>query len=161
MVSTKLTDYLKTFSGADLQIGSALFTADGGYAVQMVNKTGAGSIKGTIGCFDTITNSFVLAPVNSAGPVCVVYEAGVADASLCWVVKSGKAKVYLTNSAGATAAGYVRIGVTADTGEAAGYGVWELVPTAPSSTDKHFQEIGNNIEITAAAGLCLCSLHFN
>jgi len=53
------------------------------------------------------------------------------------------------------------VGVTADTGEEAGKGVWDALPSSPFATDKHFQEVGHNLEITAAPGLCLCAIHFN
>lgn len=139
------------------------FTADGGLAVQMVNKTGAPSVKGTVVSVYTATavdNAFQLAPVDALDPIGVVYEAGVADGAAAWVTVSGKAKVLF--KAATTRGQVARTGISADTGEAAGYAMPMAVPSNPNvAVDDHFREMGHILESKDADVLCLVMLHFN
>ncbi len=138
-----------------------MFTAEGGLAVKLTNKTGAPSVKGTIvDASATVNNAFALCVKDVPDVFGAVYEAGVADGSECWVVISGIADVLFTGNTtrGQLARGYL----TADgAGYIAGYALAENVPTSPFASDKHFYEIGHVLESRTGAGLAKCVLHFN
>lgn len=135
-------------------------TPEGGYAIRMINRTGAESVKGYIvhpsPSYDT---ACTLAIVNVPDVIGVVYEDGVADGSEMWVVVDGYADVYFIGNAtrGHIARGFI----TGDAGYVAGQALSEAVPTAPFATDKHFYEIGHVVQSRTGAGLARCVLHFN
>jgi hypothetical protein len=136
------------------------FTHEGGLAVQYYNKTGAASIKGyMVSSHDTIDDSVRVTPINDFDIIGVFLDTGVPDGQLAWVVVAGRAYVYFF--ATTTLGGYVRNGVTADTGEVAGQAIAEALPTSPFATDKHFMEIGHCLEVRTGAGLALVNIHFN
>jgi len=152
---------LKHFHDARTEVGRKVaFTAEGGLAIKLTNRTGGASVKGyCVSASPTYNNAVRLTPVNNPDCIGVFYETGVADGSEAWVVVIGIADVYFF---GSTTRGYFcRIGVTADTGEADGQAIAEAVPSSPLATDKHFQEIGHCIESRTGAGLAKCVLHFN
>lgn len=135
-------------------------TPEGGLAVLMTNKTGAASVKGYIVSPDTtVDNAVRLTPVGQPDCIGVCYEDGVADGAEMWVVVSGIADVYFSQSA--TRGHYARTGFTDDTGEVAGQAVSEAVPSSPLATDKHFAEIGHVLASRSGAGITKCVLHFN
>lgn len=144
----------------DATFNGFMFTADGGIARKMVNKTGAASVKGTVvETGATVANSFALVGVGDPDPVGVVYEDGVADGSECYVVFTGAAKVFYV---GATSLhDFARVCVAGDTDDEAGKAISEAAPVSPFATDKHFQEIGHVIEAIGSAGLALTMIHFN
>lgn len=145
----------------DIVVSGIMHTADGGMAIQLVNKTGGASIKGTVGHpyhATAVDLAFDLIPDDEPDNIGIVYETGVADGDLCWIVVKGLAKIYFE---GAVARGqFVRSQVAAD-GGTVGYAVSEATPTAPFTTDKHFQELGHILETTGGAGLSTCLLHAN
>jgi hypothetical protein len=135
------------------------FTADGGMAVQLINKTGAPSVKGSVVASGTVNASFILQG-NEFNAIGAVYEAGVADGSPCWVTFAGIAYVLLVNGTGSTAGYWVKSHAT--DGRADGS---LALPTGGSfaGVDDHFKEIGHSLE-TKIAGtdvLCKIMLHFN
>jgi hypothetical protein len=135
-------------------------TEAGGMAILLTNKTGAASIKGyLVDASPTVDNAVQLVPVNAPDCIGVFLESGIADGAEAWVVVSGIADVYFFGST--TRGHYARVGVTADTGEAAGQAISEELPTSPFATDKHFAEIGHVLESRTGAGLAKCCLHFN
>ncbi|MCE5199914.1 MAG: hypothetical protein ABFD54_15105 [Armatimonadota bacterium] len=71
-------------------------TAEGGYAVRLINKTGAASIKGmAVKIASTMDGAFA---VHNVAYDCVagfVYESGIADGSATWVVVAGIAKALI------------------------------------------------------------------
>ena len=140
--------------------GNAIFTIEGGLAVQLTNKTGSNSVKGYCITSDSSNNeSVILVPVDVPSCMGVFYEDGVPDGSLVWCVISGIADVYFW---GSTTRGHLtRTGLTADSGEVSGRAVSESHPTAPFSTDKHFWEVGHVLETRTGAGLAKTLLHFN
>jgi hypothetical protein len=136
------------------------FTPLGGIAVKLINKTGSASVKGYIlDAHGSIDGAVKLVPVDEPDCIGCFLDSGVADGELAWVVVAGIAEVYFS---GSTVNGhYARVGVSADTGEAAGQAVSEAVPTSPFATDKHFAEIGHVIQARTGAGLAKVVLHFN
>ena len=157
LISTEWFNYLFLLSGPN---SKGTPTPDGGYAVKLINKTGAASVKGyLVDASPTTDRAVRLVPVNDPDCIGAFLESGVPDGSEAWIVVSGLAYVYFFGST--TRGHYARIGVTADTGEAAGQAISEAIPTSPFATDKHFQEIGHVLESRTGAGLALCCLHFN
>lgn len=139
------------------------FTAEGGLAVKLVNKTGSATVKGTIVHVYSATavdDAFELSPVDSLDCFGVVYEAGVADGSAAWVVVSGIGEVLF--KAATTRGQVARTPISGDTGEAAGYAMPMTVPANPNVlVEDHFREIGHILESKNADTLCKVILHFN
>jgi hypothetical protein len=131
------------------------FTPEGGLAVQLVNDTGAASVKGSLVEASTAVDGAVKLsdPYECMG---VIYEDGVANGQLVWVVVAGVAEVLLENSTAATR-GYWA-GVSTTPGRA------DITNAAPPGlVDAHFTEIGHCIQ-SAASGtdvLAKVVLHFN
>jgi hypothetical protein len=144
--------------GKEIVGGKMKFTADGGLAYLMTNKSGAASIKGYVVAASTATtNSVMLNPVDGYNPIGIFLDDGVPDGQLAWVVVSGLAQVFYFTT---TTFGYfARIGIAADTGEAAGKARGDLATPADATT--HFGEIGHILETRGTAGLALTNLHFN
>jgi hypothetical protein len=136
------------------------FTNEGGFAIRLLNKTGAASVKGNlVDISDTTEGGVRLTPVDIPDTIGVFYESGVPDGSLAWIVVSGRAEVYFSGSA--TRRHLARSMITGDAGAAAGLAIAEALPTSPFATDKHFCEIGHVERSGTGAGLAFCILHFN
>jgi len=138
-------------------------TKDGGYAVLMLNKTGAASVRGEVVTpyNDTAIDNAVEKIVKDVpNPIGVFEESGIPDGQYAWIVVSGRAYVYFV---GNTTRGHLARGfLTADGASyVAGQALSETVPTSPFATDKHFYEIGHVMESRTGAGLALTDLHFN
>lgn len=130
----------------------AKFTAEGGFAVKLVNKTGAESVKGTIVSLSTGTdNAFALSAVDSSGCVGVVYESGKADAAECWVVVKGIAETLFTNNV--THGQYARVPIAGDTDEVAGKAVGAAIPANTFNTDAYLARFGFVLESKNAGSL--------
>ncbi len=138
-----------------------MITPIGGIAIQLTNKTGGASVKGTIVIADTTTdNAFDITEADDDHPIGVVYEAGVADAAECWVVIYGIAEVLLKDTTASTHGYWVKTSDTAGRADATiaappGGGISEL--------DEHMQEIGHCLE-TQTGGtdvLAKIVMHFN
>lgn len=139
---------------------SGMTTDLGGYAIKLINKTGANSVKGTLVSADTgVDDACRLTPLDGLDTIGIMWSDGVADGSAVWVVVSGIAQV--KTGAAATRGQFVRQSVTTDTGAAAGIAITEAAPTTPFATDNHFREVGHCIQTTGAAGLARCVIHFN
>ena len=139
--------------------GNGRLTKEGGFAVRVINKTGAPSVKGHIlEAEGTTDNGVEKAGINDPDPFGIMYDNGVPDGGGCWMVVSGIAEVLYGTVV--TRATFSRVPVTAD-GIAAGLAVNEALPAPPFSTDKHFMEIGHPIESIGAPGLAKTVLHFN
>ena len=136
------------------------FTPEGGLAVKMINKTGSASVKGNIvEVGKAVDESVILAGIDDPDPFGIMYDTGIVDGELVWVVVSGIAQVLYSTAV--TRGTFARVPVTADGSATAGQAIAEALPTAPFSTDKHFQEIGHPIETIGAPGLALTILHNN
>ena len=127
-------------------------TPEGGFAVSLINKTGAPSVKGSIVSLSTGTdNAFALSAVDASGVVGVVYEAGKADAAACLVVVKGIAETLFTNNV--THGMYARAPVAADTDEVAGSAVGAAIPANTFNTDVYLARFGFVLESKNAASL--------
>lgn len=140
-------------------LNKVVITPEGGMAVELINKTGADSIKGYIvEPSSTVDNAVKYTDNGDVDPIGVVYSDGVADGGKILVVFSGLAEVYYGTAV--TRATFSRVPVAAD-GVSAGQAVNEALPSPPFATDKHFQEIGHPIESRGTPGLAKTILHFN
>lgn len=141
---------------------SMKFTPEGGLAVLLVNKTGSASKKGNIVEASTTTRRGVaLVPANEPDPIGVIYDDGVADGDLIWVVIIGMAEVLLEDGTSTTYDNWIRVSPTV-----AGRGDGSLAGP-PGGTineiDNHFKEIGHVFEDVNSGTnkLALCLVHFN
>ena len=135
------------------------FTAEGGMAVKLTNKTGGNSIKGyLVHLSGAVNNAVIVATVDDPDIVGVFYEDGIADGAEAWIVVSGIADIYFNGNS--TRGHFMRNQITADSGTA-GMAISEALPSPPLATDKHFHEIGHVLETRTGAGLAKGILHFN
>ena len=137
--------------------GPCALTADGGFAVEMVNKTGAASVKGSVvEPSNSTKNGFVLAGASSYDPVGIVYESGVADGDNCLVVIGGLAYVLLEDTTSSTMENWVGTS-TAQAGRADA-----TTAAPPGAVLAHFREVGHCLEtvVGGADKLALCMIHF-
>lgn len=147
-----------------LGLGSGLgtkmmVTPEGGLAIRLTNKTGGVTTKGYLVTASTGTDkAFAYCAVDQPDIIGAVYEAGVADASECWVVVAGIADVYFM---GSTTRGHFARNIVAADGGASGQAVSEVKPGTPFATDKHFAEVGHVLETRVGAGLAKVAMHFN
>lgn len=144
-----------------MQLDKVLLTPLGGIAVQLINKSGAPSVKGyVVTPSDSVDSAVRLVVKDVPNPIGVFYESGIADGSLVWVVLHGIAEVYFV---GSTTLGHVCRGfLTADGGSyVIGQALSEAVPGTPFAADKHFYEIGHVLQARSGAGLAKVALHFN
>jgi len=100
-------DSVSPISGANFMI-----TPEGGFAVRLVNKTGASSIRGTMVVASTTYDmSFELG--SNYSPLGFVWESGVADAQFTWVVVAGIAPMFVLAGQTAVLGQYVELSGTA------------------------------------------------
>jgi len=138
-----------------------VITPIGGICIRLLNKTGADSVLGTVVQADTVNdNAFKVCDADGAMPIAVVYQVGVADGSLCWIVVYGIAQVLLKNATASTKGFWVYVSDVAGRANATlaappGGGIPEL--------DIHMGEIGHCIESKGADTDVLAKvvLHFN
>lgn len=140
------------------QNDAAKLTLDGGYAVRYINKTGGASVKGTLVSSSQSVANAVIAQTNTYDSIGVIYEDGIADGSLVWVVVSGRAQVLYKNDTNATV-GNILVADAVD-GRAS-----DLANPGGGlpGTDTHFTECGHVLE-TKTGGtnvLVYVNLHFN
>ncbi len=151
-----------TAVAADLKMK---FTALGGLAIKLTNKTGANTVAGQLISFDTTTDDAV-ALTTADDDECsgVFLDSGVANNAEAWVVIAGVADVAMQDNTAATHGNWVRTSIieagyaNATNAGPPGGGIPEL--------DRHMKEIGNCIESVSATGggthiLARCVLHFN
>ena len=141
-----------TFSAG---VGNSYFkiTPEGGFAVRLTNKSGAETVKGQIVGIKTGTdNAFDLTAVGANHCLGVVYESGIEDDAVCWVVVSGIAQVLMKNAA--VRGQLCRIPLNADDSKAAGYAM-----AAAQSDTASVYKIGDVLETADAEVLCKVLLH--
>lgn len=134
----------------------------GGVAIKMINKTGTGSIKGTIvHQSSTFENSFNIESANGLDPIGIVYEDGVADGQECFIVAAGVAEVLLQDSTTATKGYWVKVSDT-QAGRADATNISPPGGTIAAIED-HFSEIGHCREdkIAGVDVLAKIAVHFN
>jgi hypothetical protein len=133
------------------------FTPEGGLAIRMLNKTGVASVKGTPVVASTTTDNAFSAQTNTYDTFGMVYEDGIVDGQLCWVVVAGIAEVLYKNATASTR-GHVLIADAVD-GRCSDI----VVPTGDPIIPSHFAECGHVLE-TKVGGvnvLVKCVIHFN
>lgn len=134
-----------------------MVTPEGGLAIRLTNKSGSASVKGNLAvAHASVDNAFDVSLGADSDMIGVVYEAGVADGSECWVVISGVAEVLLENSTASNAGNWVQSSGVAGRADA-------TASTPPGLVAGHFREIGHCLE-TKTGGtdvLAKCVLHFN
>jgi hypothetical protein len=142
------------------------FTIEGGYAIQLINDTGAASVKGTIveACNESgagADNVFTIEDADDNHPIGAVYENGIPDGGLCWVVVGGIAEVLLEDSTAATRGYWVRV----STNQAGRVDITNQAPPGGTiqALETHFQEMGHCLESKGAGTDVLCKIvmHFN
>ena len=132
----------------------------GGLAINLINKTGVNTVKGSIvSASSSSDNSFKL-QASEYDAIGVVLEDGIADGQEAWVVISGVAEVLLENSTLSTRGNWVTCATTDGRANA--------TATAPSggtimALENHFKEIGHCLESKVAGTnvLAKCVIHFN
>lgn len=135
------------------------FTPEGGSAIRVINDTGAPSIKGYIvQASASVDNAVEYTSDDDIDAIGIIYEGGILDGELMWVVTDGKVDVYYGTAV--TRATFSRVPVVADS-LSPGQAVNEALPVPPFATDKHFQEIGHPLESRGTPGLALSNVHFN
>lgn len=147
-------------SGSDVIVGNYMFTADGGIAKQLTNRTGLASIKGTLAeshesgdnGFETLSDEY-----DCIG---IVYENGIADGEECWVIVTGIAEVLIEDGTASTHGNWVEASTVDGRANAtlslpSGGTIQEL--------QNHFKEIGHCLESKTAGTDVLAKiiLHFN
>ena len=138
-----------------------IVTPLGGICIRLLNKTGVASVLGTVVQADTVNdNAFKVCEANGVQPIAVVYQVGVADGSLCWIVVIGVAQVLLKDTTLSTKGNWVKVSDVAGRADATllvppGGGIPEL--------DIHMGEIGHCIESKGADTDVLAKIvvHFN
>ena len=163
-VNPSVTDamVLPNYSGVDKTVRKDTdvrikFNLDGGLMIKLINKTGVASVKGSVVSSNTaVDNSFIL-QANEFDSIGVVYENGIADGELCWIVIQGIAEVLFKDTV-AVVRGYVAL--AADTN---GRATNIDVPSSNPVVAEHFKEIGHVLESKNAGTNVLAKvvLHFN
>jgi len=156
----KRIETLELLVAANIKNSPVRITPEGGVSIQLLNKTGAASVKGYLVTPSTVTaEAVVLLLQNIPNPIGVFYESGIPDGSPAWIVIEGIAEAYFI---GNTTLGHIARGfVAADGGFVAGQALSEATPGSPFSVDKHFLEIGHVIQARVGAGLAKIVMHFN
>ena len=133
-----------------------IITPLGGIAIQIINKTGVASVKGTVVSYSAADdNSFVLSAINEDQSIGVVYEAGVDDGSLCWVIILGIAEVLLEDTTAGTHGNWVFASGTVGRADAT-----LAAPPAGGVAllDQHMQEIGHCLQTVVGGTDVLCKI---
>lgn len=154
-VNATAADLVLAFPG-----GRTGLTVEGALVVQMLNQTGGASVKGTV----VEPNSGAVADrgvkaitADDPDPIGVVYESGIADGSLMWVVVSGMAQVLLQDTTAGTRGNWARVSATqagrvnSTAAAPPGGGIAEL--------DQHVRELGHCAESVGAGTDVLCWHH--
>ena len=139
---------------------SVHFTSEKGLALQLVNDTGAVSVKGSVVKASTSVEEGFSLQTAEYDTIGIVYQNGVTNGNRCLVVITGIAEVLLADGTASTMGNWVLASATDGRADATqnippGGGVQEH--------DEHFKEIGHCLE-TKSSGtdvLAKVLLHFN
>lgn len=121
------------------------FTADGGLAIRITNKTGAPSVAGTIvEAHESETEAVKVSDADCLDPIGVVYEDDIADGMPVLVVIAGMVSILLEDGTASTVGYWARTSIT-DAGRA------DITNSAPPGSgivnhDVHIKELGHCIE---------------
>lgn len=138
-----------------IQSSTVMFTPEKGLAMQLINDTGAASIKGTVVEASSSTDlAFKVAALGAIDPIGVVYEDGVADGDPCWMVFTGIAEVLVEDGDTATLDYWAGCSPTT-----AGR---VYIRVSPPSASEHDRECGHVLEAKASGTDVLTKiiLHF-
>ena len=138
--------------------GTTRRTPEGGYAVRLINNTGARSVKGTVVSTDTAIDKAVRVCVaNSVVPFGVMYDEAD-NGKMCWVVISGLAEVLIKDGTEAVKGDWVGMSDANGRAYTAAHS-----GTTPPETAVHNRELGHCLESKSAGSdvLALIALHFN
>jgi len=155
----RLTGDIKSNYGsvqwATFALGPKVFiTPEGGYAIQLVNNSGAILNPGEIVRADPANDdSVILAEIASELPLGICYTT-TPKLAPAWIVVAGMADVLIDNPGGCGRNYWVGV-----SGNVAGQGT--AVNASPGNVPLHFREIGHTIRQIGGAGLVRCVLHFN
>jgi hypothetical protein len=136
-------------------IGDEMLTPEGGRARKLTNKTGFPSFTGALVKLDSAqADAVVYCPSDDTSPIGVMYEAGTADGSECWVVVEGRAQVLLKNATAVTQGNWAKVSDTA--------GRADITNAAPIA-GQEARGIGHALESQAGGSdvLAFCLLQFN
>ena len=118
---------------------------EGGFCVQLKNKTGAVSIKGTVvGPSHTTDMAFGKIPADDPDPIGAVYEDGVPDGGECWIATHGIIEQLMQNTTETTHGYWVKVSDTVD-GRADAANAAPPGGTINAITD-HFTETGHSLQ---------------
>jgi len=127
----------------DTDDAKVAYTAIGGIAIRLTNKTGGNSVAGElVEASDSFDDAVELVPAGDYDPIGAFLDDGVADGSEAWVVVGGICDVMLEDGTDATQGNWVRL-IAA--GGAPGRADAEA-GTPPGAIAAHFAEIGHCIE---------------
>jgi hypothetical protein len=132
------------------------FTAEGGLAIKLINKTGAAAVRGTpVEAGDDVDSSFQKAGAEGTECIGTIYEDGAADGAETWVCVAGKVPFLLKDGTACARGNWIS---TSDT-----EGVVDATASSPAAAPNHFKEIGHCIQ-TVASGTGVTAfgvMHFN
>lgn len=154
-VNETAADFVLAFPG-----GRAGLTVEGALVVRMLNQTGGASVKGTVvepNAGAVADRGFKAITADDPDPIGVVYESGIANGELTWVVVAGSAQILLQDSTAGTRGNWARVSasqagrVNSTAAAPPGGGVPEL--------DQHVREVGHCAETVDAGTNVLCWHH--
>ena len=136
------------------------FTEEQGLAIELINKTGTTSVKGTVVQASSAMNESFESQADQDDNIGVVYQNGIADGERCLIVIAGIAQVLLENSTASVRGNWVFASTVDGRANA-------TLTTPPGGGipehDEHFKEIGHCVESKDAGTDVLAKiiLHFN
>jgi len=139
---------------------AGMITELGGFAVSLINATGAPTVKGYLAAASpSVDKAVELCQIDIPECFGVFLHSGVEVGARAWVVMAGLAEVYYSGAVNRDwlAASPLSTDSVPVTGQANAI----PFPSPPFSTDKHFAEIGHVLQSIGSAGLAVTLLHFN
>jgi len=133
-----------------------LYTPEQGLTVDLINDTGALSVKGSVVEASSAVDSAFQLQSTRLEAIGIVYDSGIADGELCRVVVSGIADVLLENGQSATRGNWLGCAPTA------GRAYTNSIPPPIAVTD-HFRELGHCLQSVNSGTdvLVRAMVHFN
>lgn len=151
-----INDSLSGITASAVQINQLtnpiMFSHIGGLLIQVINKTGATSIYGTV--VDAATgsdNAVSLSPASGNTPIGIMYSSSISNLATCWIAVAGKADILLATGITASAGDW--LGVSTVPGYAS-------ASNSPPADTRHDYEIGHCIKAASAGGLTRGIIHF-
>ena len=145
-------------SAGDVIVGGLMYTADGGIAKQYIYKGASASVKGEVVHPSLTTENAVTIETSEFDSVGVVYESGIEDGNLVWVVFSGSAYVLLEDTTATAYGNWVY--ASAVDGRANGSLAQPAGGTISALTD-HFKEIGHSLDTQVGGTDVLAKIHIH